>query len=105
LYRVLDARPKLFLHPIAGDEHLDPGKPKISFFEVGGGITALEGANRIETEVRQEPRAGDEDLGRPARVVWHGATINGSRRLCSRLRRGKGGGNVAASGVEKAAVT
>jgi hypothetical protein len=80
LYRVLDARPKLFLHPVAGDEDLNTGEPKISFLEVGGGIAALQGSDRIEAEVGEEPCAGDDDLGLPARVVWHGATINGSRR-------------------------
>jgi hypothetical protein len=80
LYGVLDPRPKFFLHPVAGDEHLDAGEPKISFLEVGGRISALEGANRIEAEVREEPSAGDEDLGLPTPLFWHGATINGRRR-------------------------
>src|SRR5438067_3487603 len=80
LYRVLDARPKLFLHPVAGDQHLDPGEPEISLLEIGARIAALQGANGIKAEVRQKPRAGYEDLGLPARVVWHGATINGSQR-------------------------
>jgi hypothetical protein len=75
LHRILDARPELFLHPVAGYEHFDAGQPKVSFLEVRRRIPPLQGTNRVETEVGKEPRAGDEHLGLPARVVWHGATI------------------------------
>src|SRR5439155_19118477 len=44
--------------------------------QVGDGVAPLQGANRIQAEVRKEPRVRDEDLGLPAWLVWHGATIS-----------------------------
>ena len=74
-HRVLDARPEFFLYPVTGHQHLDAGEAKVAFLQVGGGIAALQGAHCIETEVRKEPSVRDEDLGLPARLVWHVATI------------------------------
>ena len=95
LYRVLDARPELFLHPVAGNQYFDAGEPKVSFLEVRARIAALQGTNRVEAEIGEEPRAGDKHLGLPARVVWHGATIaafSTPRRLDYRRLFHTGGG-------------
>jgi len=77
--RILDARPEFFLHPVARHQHLDAREAKVPSLQVGRRVAPLQGANRIKTQVRKEPRVRDEDLGLPARLVWHGATINGSR--------------------------
>ena len=66
---ILDARPEFFLHPIARDQHLDAGEAKVSLIQVGRRITALQGAHRIQAEVRKEPSVRDEDLGLPARLI------------------------------------
>ena len=79
LHRILDPWPELFLHPIAGDQDFDAGEPQVSFLDVGGRVATLQCADRVEAEVRQEPGAGDEDLGLPTPLIWHGATINGRR--------------------------
>src|SRR6202165_1177327 len=75
LHRILDARPEFFFHPIARYQHLDAGEAKVALLQIGGCIAPLQGAHRIEAEVGKEPSVRDEDLGLPARLVWHGATV------------------------------
>ena len=79
LHGILDAGPELLLDPVARDQHLDAGESKVALLQVRGGIAALQRAHRIETEVRKEPSVRDEDLGLPARLVWHGETIERGR--------------------------
>ena len=69
--RVLDARPEFLLHPVSGHQDFDAREPQVALLEITGGVASLKGANGIEAEVGKEPRVRDDDLGPPARLVWH----------------------------------
>src|SRR2546430_13313240 len=76
LDRILDARPEFFLDPVARHQHFDARQAKVASLQAGHRASGLQRANRVETEVRKEPRAPDEDLSLPTALVWHRATIS-----------------------------
>src|SRR3989440_9631590 len=76
--RILDPRPEFLLHPVSGNQHFDARQPQVTFFEIADGVASLQSPNGVEAEVGQKPGVRDDDLGPPASLVWHGATINGA---------------------------
>ena len=76
--RILDPRPEFLLHPVSCNQHFDARQPQVTFFEIADGVASLQSPNGVEAEVGQKPGVRDDDLGPPASLVWHGATINGA---------------------------
>src|SRR5207237_38264 len=62
VHGVLNARPEFFLHPVARHEHLDPRQPKVAALQIGRRVAGLQGAYRVQAEVREEPRVRDDNL-------------------------------------------